>query len=88
MVTTSPADYKTADTILATYLVLSDFTLLDIIYRGQQGFFVFANDNGHLAEAVRSFELMQARVEPGRFLKTYQSMIDRVLGRIGGNRER
>lgn len=75
--------YETADTILATYLIVSNFTLLDIVRRGPQGIFVFANANSHLTEAIQQYQMMQARVEPAQFVKAYKMVVDRVTGRQG-----
>ena len=72
--------FETSDTVLATYLILEDFTLQDITPRDRQSFFIF-KDGPKLKECIKKFNTLQASVEPSRFQQTYRTLIRKVIGK-------
>lgn len=75
--------YSTSETSLATYLILSGFTLAGITYRDipnhrPQGIFIF-NDSPELRNQILLFETSQATVNLASFEKLKSKLIDKVL---------
>ena len=63
---------KTNKTPLAAYLVTLGYSIVDIIYEGKIGHYLFANDDATLDAAIKDFELLRATAPAAQLISNYQ----------------
>ena len=71
--------FKTSNTPLAAYLVTLGHSILDVIYDGKIGYFLFANSDITLANAIKDFELLRPTTQPAaQLISNYQELVKRT----------
>ena len=69
------SEYKTTDIVLASFLRMSGFMLINIDKQGNKGTFIFKDVSD---EIISTYDLGQARVEPVQFNNTIKSLTTSV----------
>ena len=71
--------FKTNNTPLAAFLVTMGYSILDVIYEGRIGFFLFANNDSTLDVAVKDFQLLRTvNINPQQLISNYRELVERT----------